>query len=325
MDPQDSLRGIVGLRAIFGRGFLVGTLALAQFGPSAAATAAAAVDSAPSITVEAQRTRERLSHDVDTFFSAALVHPLPDESLIRWNHAMCPLVAGLSRAEGEFILRRVSDIARSVHAPLGKEDCNPNFLVIVARNPSGFLELLWKRKPLMFDTHYGIAPVKRFIETSRPIRVWYDFYVQPSDQSVVFPSEFSSLLKESEEHGKTGVLYPIYTHPESKGAHLSFPAVRDFAATIIVVDLNQVSTLNVGQLADYIGLLGLAQINLDTDLGPAPSILNLFHATATSHPSELTPWDRALLFALYSAPQGDRMQHSKMRSLAVNYIASAHQ
>ena len=304
------------LAVALGRGLLVGALALVQFGPAAVA----AVDSVPGITVEAQRARERLKQDVDTFLSAALVHPLSDESPIRWNHAMCPLVAGLTRAEGEFILRRVSDIARSVHAPLGKENCNPNFLVIVARNPSVFLKLLWNRKPRMFDTHYGIAPVKRFIETSRPIRVWYDFYVQPSDQTAVFSSMFSSLLAESEEHGTTGVAYPIYMHPSFTGTHLSFPVVRDFAATIIVVDPNQISTLNMGQLADYIGLVGLAQINLDADLGPAPSILNVFHAT--SPPSELTPWDRALLSALYSTHQGDRMQVFKMQNLAVSYIAS---
>ena len=119
VDFQDSLRRIIGLRATLRRGLLVGALALAQFGPAAA-------DSVPGITVEAQRARERLEQDVHTFLSTAL-HPLRDEAPTRWNHAMCPLVAGLTRAEGEFILRRVLDIARSVHAPLGKENCNPNF------------------------------------------------------------------------------------------------------------------------------------------------------------------------------------------------------
>jgi hypothetical protein len=112
------------------------------------------------------------------------------------------------------------------------------------------------------------------------------------------------------------------TPDKTSGTNLSFPVVKDFAATIIVVDPNQIGTLNMGQLADYIGLIGLAQINLDTDLGPAPSILNVFHASATSPPSELTPWDRALLSALYSTRQRDRMQLSKMQTLAVNYIAS---
>jgi hypothetical protein len=102
---------------------------------------AAGADSLDQVTVQAQRDREKLKHDVNDFVSSVLVNPR-DESLMRWDHPLCPLVAGLAREPAEFVLHRLSDIARSIHVPLGKENCKPNFIVIVAQNPSAFLKLL---------------------------------------------------------------------------------------------------------------------------------------------------------------------------------------
>jgi hypothetical protein len=56
--------------------------------------------------------------------------------------------------------------------------------------------------------------------------------------------------------------------------------------------------VNLRQMADYIALVGLADVRLDADSTPVPSILELFgHGTS---PQGLTRWDRALLYALYN-------------------------
>ena len=89
---------------------------------------AISADSLDQITVQAQRDREKLKHDVNDFVSSAIVKSR-GESLMRWDHPLCPLVAGLAREPAEFVLRRLSDIARSIHVPLGKETCKPNFIV----------------------------------------------------------------------------------------------------------------------------------------------------------------------------------------------------
>ena len=86
----------------------------------------------PAVTVTAPR-EEQLKHEVDTFVSSAITRPYGDDSLLRWDHPVCPLVAGLSRQSGEFVLLRLSQIARSAHAPLGSETCKPNLFVIVAQ------------------------------------------------------------------------------------------------------------------------------------------------------------------------------------------------
>jgi hypothetical protein len=91
----------------------------------------------PQITVEAQRKdTERRVHE---FVSrvAAVSHY---ESLARWTTPICPLVAGLSRNEGEFVLTRLSEIALSVGAPLASRRCRANFVVLVTPTPAASLK-----------------------------------------------------------------------------------------------------------------------------------------------------------------------------------------
>jgi hypothetical protein len=193
----------------------------------------AGADPIDQITVQADR--EKLKHQVDGFVSSAIVKPY-GESLMRWDHPMCPLVAGLESEPAEFVLFRLSEIARAAHVPLGKEKCKPNFFVIVAQNPSAFLKLLWRRKPRLFDTTHGIVPVKRFIESPRPVRVWYN----ASDIGVDGGVAFTSALAESAGIGMGMLDYPINVAPSSLGSRLTRPVVRNIESAIVVVDPKQV-------------------------------------------------------------------------------------
>ena len=274
-----------------------------------------AADPIDQITVQADR--EKLKHEVDGFVSSAIVKSY-GESLMRWDHPMCPLVAGLEREPAEFVLFRLSEIAQAAHVPLGKEKCKPNFFVIVAQNPSAFLKLLWRRKPRLFDTTHGIVPVKRFIESPRPVRVWYN----ASDIGVDGGVAFTSALAESAGIGMGMVDYPINVAPSSLGSRLTRAVVRNIESAIVVVDPKQVHALNIGQLVDYVALIGLAQINLDKDLGQAPSILKVFNASDASPPLGLTSWDRALLHALYSTPQRNVVQLSEMQTAVLRDLTA---
>jgi hypothetical protein len=65
-----------------------------------------------TITVEGQRERAALEHQVRPFVSATAAQPFGD-SLARWENptSIWPQVAGLPRDDGEFILARLSRIA----------------------------------------------------------------------------------------------------------------------------------------------------------------------------------------------------------------------
>jgi hypothetical protein len=272
----------------------------------------------PAVTVTAPRELEQLRNEVDTFVSSAITRPYGDDSLLRWDHPVCPLVAGLNREAGEFVLLRLSQIARSAHAPLGSETCKPNLFVIVAKNPEKFLRLWWHHNPRLFNTRFGVAPVKHFIETPRPVRVWYNAGTTGGDNGVVL----ANLLATSTDPGGGLVDYPVFFGPSILGSRITRTVVRNINSAIVVVDPAQVSRLNIGQLVDYIGLVALAEINLDRDVGEAPTILKVFAATNIPPPPEMTAWDRALLQSLYTTPQRNRMQLSQMETATLKLLAA---
>lgn len=269
-----------------------------------------------SVTVEGQRDPEKIESVVDTFVSSAMRRP-GSESLLRWDSPVCPLAAGLNREAGEFVLRRLSRIAVNAHVPLGPEDCRPNLFVIVAKQPEQFLKLWWRKNPRLFDTRYGIAPVRKFIETPRPVRVWYNAGITGAEQA----SLFSGMLQISNQTFINGMDYPVYATP-SLNTRLKYPVVRALTSAIVVVDSGKVSRLNMGQLVDYVGMIGFAEINLDNDVGEAPTILKVFAAAETPQPIEMSDWDRALLYSLYTTQQQSRTQLSNMQTSMVKQLVS---
>jgi hypothetical protein len=54
-------------------------------------------------------------------------------------------VAGLNKQQGEFVLARLSEIAKTAGAPLGAETCKPNLYVIVTPDPELLLKQWWRR------------------------------------------------------------------------------------------------------------------------------------------------------------------------------------
>ena len=273
-------------------------------------------DSLDQITVQAQR--ETLRKQVDQFFHSAMLKPLFDESVLRWEDAVCPMVVGMIRPAGEFVLRRISELARESGVPLAKEDCkHPNLYIIVAKDPETFLKLWWRHQPRMYNTGRGIAPVRRFIEKSRPVRVWYNV------GSGNYANEISGLLAASVDAGLGTVDYPIVRGPSSgASSRLVFPDVRSIGSAIVVIDPAQVDQLNIGQFADYIAMVSFVEVNQDADLGANSTILNLFATSSAAAPLEMTRWDKALLRGLYASDHRSRMQMSQMETRAIDFLQS---
>jgi hypothetical protein len=270
-------------------------------------------DSLDSITVEAQRDRAKLEREVDRFVSGAIVQPRNyRESLWRWNVKVCPLVAGLNEQQGEFVLARLSQIAKAAGAPLDSETCKPNLFVIVTPDPELLLKKWWSRDVDLFDGEAGVT-VNRFLETPRPVRVWY------SAGTVGVDGIYSTGLLDASSIRAHPFGFP--TSRVNAASRLKLSTTRNIVSIIVVVDSTKIGDINFGQLADYIGLVGLAQINFDKQPGDAPTILRLFESPEESRPTEMTIWDRALLHALYSTSQTNVMQISQMQTAALNDIA----
>ena len=85
-----------------------------------------------------------------------------------------------------------------------------------------------------------------------------------------------------------------------------------FSLALVVVDTAYREPIKLGQLVDYAAMVGLADIDLDMDLGEVPSILRLLNEPPEARPSGLTPWDEAFLSALYHSDQATQTQRSEI-------------
>jgi hypothetical protein len=298
------------------------SLGLCFLGPAWAdppPASAPAPGTAPTITIEAQRQREQLRTEANRFVQATIARPRTADSLLRWDSAVCPLVAGLPRGQGEFVLGRLSAIARGANVPLAGERCAPNLYVIVTSNPRRFLSLWWDHDPRLFSTRHGIGGIQHFIETDSPVRVWYDVMAVDADLS----SEIQTMLAQTMGVGPNGAqqTYPT-NRSQALGSRLTYVDVRAIAWAIVVIDAQKLAKLNLGQLTDYVSLRSFVEIKPDTDAGGAPSILNLFSDQEGSPPPGLTAWDQALLHAVYSTKQKDQMQLSEIQTATFNQLVA---
>jgi len=219
-----------------------------------------------TVTIQARRERE-IKRQINQFVSGAVFTYLND-SLERWNRPVCPLVAGLPRERGEFILGRFSQIARDSNAPLGPEHCEPNLYVVVTDTPDLLLEKWSKRDRHMFNTCNGMGYVKEFMHSRQPVRVFYNAKFssgggEPNASALEIAGWHINFSNECIASG-------------AAGTRLRYGAVQELTSVIIVVDSRQTTNRNMGQLADYIAMVGLAQIRVAADPGTAPSILLLF-------------------------------------------------
>jgi hypothetical protein len=292
--------------------FLLPLAALGFTAPSADAASAKA--RLPGITIEAAM-EHALRLKVDHFVTSVAIQPWGD-ALFRWTKPICPLVAGLPKAQGEFVLARISKAAIDAHAPLAGRVCHPNLFVVATDNdPDPLLKKWWARDRYMYNFQtVGIEAVEQFIHSTRPIRVWYNTY-QGCDNDAAATSALAYILAGlgPPNGGPTGCRATF-------GSRIvSMSTGSDVSSAIIVVDGRQMKNVNLGQMADYIALVGLADVRLDAGSTPVPSILELFgHGTSLQG---LTRWDRALLYSLYNTSHRSALELPEIEITMTRRIA----
>ena len=277
--------------------------------------AAAAPARLGPVTVEASEERRVLRRKVDRFVTAAIVQPSGD-ALDRWNTPICPLVAGLPKAWGELILERISKAALDAHAPLAGQVCHPNLFVVAHNQVAQLVRKWWRQDRTEFNFNdQGIETVYRFFRSKRPIRAWYNTRWGDPDGGACTSAQAAAALG-------TGLPQSLDAQACANGVdtRLTYSSTAsNITSAIVVVDTSRMKGMTTRQLADYIALIGLADVRLEAGPTPVPSILQLFgHETP---PAGLTRWDRALLYSLYNTSQTDRLQIPEMEITMVRRVA----
>jgi hypothetical protein len=256
---------------------------------------------AEQVPVEEQQVS--LRQRVDVFVRGVTQNPgfSDSESLVRWNVPICLFAAGLPEEELKTISARLTQIIAAAGASPAREPCQPNFSIIVTSDPDRVLEAWYARNKLL----YGDATpsqIRRFLDSSasRPIRVWRNI-----------------------DRGRKAGTHMGHFVPSNNNAESSSfvrNAVLGFFSVFAIVDTNLASHTTLDQQADYIAMAGLSNIDLDADIGSAPSILRLFVASPTP-PAGLSTWDAAFIKALYQSNQTSLSQRRDIAERVLSEIS----
>jgi len=288
--------------------------------PPATAPSSSASETLQEVTVTAQRARlaKRVSKFVDQIASRADEN---DEGLPLWDTPVCPSVTGITRQEGEFLLWRISEIARGAGVPVAGENCRPNLFVFVTSEPKQLLEAMAKRKrAVTFGISARPLTVDEFIATPRPVRVWYKWRKETAEHATPnygLPGDHPCPSAEISNQG--GIPAPTICDYE-RSSRLTTGIIWVFSYVYVVVDSTQLHGLTWRQLADYVGMVSLAQIKPTARLDDAPTILKLFDAAPRSAPPVMTDWDQAFLKSLYSTEQRLKSQRRDVANTMVRQL-----
>lgn len=225
--------------------------------------------------------------------------PNRNRGIARWNRTLCVGVANLRREPAQYIVDRVSTVAEDLGIEPGEPGCTPNVIVVASDDPDTLAAQLVGERQRAFrmggtGMDRGGVALNAFVESDAPVRWW----------QVSMPTD--------SETGARAVRIPGECRDPCETALDYAPIISTFAAsrltsqivdyifrTIVILDVDQVSRVSGQQLADYVAMVTLAQIDPEADTSRYASILNVFDDPDAA--AGLTDWDQAYLTGLYDA------------------------
>ena len=268
----------------------------------------------PQVTIEAQR--EALQRRVDGFVRGLTHNPrYYDEAIPRWRAPLCFAVAGLPDEAGLAFLSRLAQIAATAGARIARRNCEYNFYVVLTPEPDQLLKRVYRRSHGAFDRDAGMPVIRRFLSPSKPeaVRVWHNAgAVSRHDMPI------------HEDASCGAIVVGNHSAPVScqfEASRLVRDDVLALTLAIVIVDTSLTKGVSYAQLADYVAMVGLTDIEQDTDVGAASTILRLFTESAELRPTGLTEWDRAFLNALYHTEESSHTQRSEIAVKMIHDVA----
>ncbi|WP_332676957.1 hypothetical protein [Brevundimonas sp.] len=248
--------------------------------------------------------------------------PNRGRGLARWDERLCVGVVNLRNEPAQYIADRVSTVAEDIGLTAGQPGCTPNVVVVASDNPSALAQEMVEERRRAFrmggsGMDRGGVALRAFETSQAPVRWW----------QVSMPT--------NSETGERAVRLPGECQGSCSSVMDSAPIINVFAAsrlstqivdtifrTIVILDVNQVDKVSLVQLADYVAMVTLAQIDPEADTRQYASILNVFETPEAA--AGLTDWDTAYLQGLYDAER-TRKNGRAGRSEIVSSIHRAHE
>lgn len=225
--------------------------------------------------------------------------PNRGRSLARWNDRICVGVANLRNEPAQYIADRVSTIAEDIGLTPGQPGCTPNIMIVASDDATTLAQTLVTERRRAFrlggaGMDQGGVALRAFETSDKPVRWWQ--VALPADSETGQPA--TRMPGECRDPCDKPLDYaPIVS--SIYASRLSTQIVDNLIRTIVILDVDQISGVSLVQLADYIAMITLAQIDPEADTSGYASILNVFDAPEAA--STLTDWDTAYLQGLYDA------------------------
>ena len=267
--------------------------------PAQSAQSAAPAHEDQAVRLEDIQVSGRRLDDLIQSFVSEVAAPNRGRGIARWDRSVCVGAVNLRREAAQYLVDRVSTVAEDLGLSPGDPGCTPNLLIVATSDGDAFArELVERRRRALrmggSGMDRGAAALRDFQETSRPVRWWQVSMPVDSEtgqRAVRIPGECTNDC--------SGPMDYAPTISVSAASRLTTQIVDHLFRAIIVVDVSKTGAVNSEQLADYIAMVSLAQIDPTADTSAYASILNVFN-DPSSAPS-LTEWDKAYLNGLYDA------------------------
>lgn len=243
----------------------------------------------PPATVEGLVvTAKPLQPPVDSIgsFVSGISAPSAKGRLARWDRKICPGVTGLKKEYAQHIVDRIATVAVAVGLEVGAPGCKANLLVVATDDAQGLARKAVDDNPSIFGRYEdgvtrGRVALKDFIETPRPVRWWHVTFTQGADG----------------QRYTTGGNLTVRSMGRVRATTRD-----DFDHVIVIMDVSRIGVINFDALADYITMVGLAQIDPAANTAGVATILNLFsdRERGVAPVNRMTDWDVAYLKGLYT-------------------------
>ncbi|GLS00964.1 hypothetical protein GCM10007859_09740 [Brevundimonas denitrificans] len=223
-------------------------------------------------------------------FVDEIVAPPKGRFLARWHDRLCPGVVNLDREAAQAVADRIGDLAASLDIDVGRPGCDPNVVVIFTTEAAGLATAMVERDRRIFDHpqlgafNRGDVALEHFMTSDAPVRWWH--LSMPVD-----PLTGLRTVRLGED------LQP--RQPVAAEGRLGVSTVDVLYKAIIIVDVDRLGGADFSQVADYIAMVTLAQIEPEADIAGQPTILNVFRQPDVA--PGLTEWDRSYLDSLYAS------------------------
>lgn len=260
-------------------------------------------------------------------FVNEVAEPNQRRGLARWDNHICIGVANLRREPAQYIVDRVSTIAEDIGLTPGEPGCAPNVIVIASDRPADIARELTRERRGAFrmggaGMDRGGDALEDFVASRAPVR-WWQVSVPVNSETGEIAVRMPGYCRDTcdSSGGSTPEDYAP-TIAVFAASRLSTQILDELFRTVVIVDVDQTSGVSAQQLADYVAMVTLAQIDPEADTSGYASILNLFETPDAT--TGLTEWDRAYLQGLYDA-QRTRRNLRAGRVEVADSISRAHQ